>query len=175
MSGSLEMKYENHKLENYIMDMLTLETCKLFLPAAFIKTEKEVIASYQTEGYGRLSDLKEIETEDIFNIVLSLLEGVDDAEHHYIFANEYEINTESVFVQKGMHKAKVLFIPEKRDRPLEEKIAALLEELKENAHEEGKEYLEDAINFIGQNTFGSKAMTHHLEKLRKEVYLCGIK
>ncbi len=56
-----------------------------------------------------------------------------------------------------------------------DKIAFLLEELKETAHEEGKEYLDDAIAFIRKDTFGSKAVIHHLEKLRKEVYLCGVK
>ena len=53
MTANIEIIYENHKLENYIMDMLTLKTCKLFLPAAFIKTEVNVIASYQTEGCSR--------------------------------------------------------------------------------------------------------------------------
>lgn len=175
MTGNIEIIYENHKLENYIMDMLTLKTCKLFLPAAFIKTEESVIASYQTEGCCRLSGLREIDTEDILSIVLSLLLGIDDAQRHYIFPNEYEINEESIFVQKGLHQAKVVFIPEKKDIPLADKIAVLLEELKETAHEEGKEYLDDAITFIRQDTYGSKAVIHHLEKLRKEVYLCGVK
>lgn len=71
MTANIEIIYENHKLENYIMDMLTIKTCKLFLPAAFIKTEENVIASYQTEGCCKLSSLKEIDTEDILSIVLS--------------------------------------------------------------------------------------------------------
>ena len=100
MTANIEIIYENHKLENYIMDMLTLKTCKLFLPAAFIKTEENVIASYQTEGCCKLSSLKEIDTEDILSIVLSLLLGIDDAQRHYIFPNEYEINRDRILVQK---------------------------------------------------------------------------
>lgn len=175
MTANIEIIYENHKLENYIMDMLTLKTCKLFLPAAFIKTEENVIASYQMEGCCKLSSLKEIDTEDILSIVLSLLLGIDDAQRHYIFPNEYEINRDRILVQKGLHQAKLVFIPEKQDISMADKIAFLLEELKETAHEEGKEYLDDAIAFIRKDTFGSKAVIHHLEKLRKEVYLCGVK
>ncbi len=175
MTGNMELKYQKYKLENYIMDMLTLETCKIFLPAAFIQTEEEVIASYRTEGFCNLSTLKEIETEDLLSVVLSLLEGIDDAQRHYIFPNEYVVNDESVYVQKDLHQAKLIFIPEKEDIALNDKIVALLENLKEKGTEDGKEYMEDAIAFVRQNTFGGRAVIRHLEKLRKEVFLCGVK
>ena len=90
--------------------------------------------------------------------------GIDDAQRHYIFPNEYEINRDRILVQKGLHQAKLVFIPEKQDISMADKIAFLLEELKETAHEEGKEYLDDAIAFIRKDTFGSKAVIHHLEK-----------
>lgn len=175
MTGNIELKYEKYKLENYIMDMLTLETCKLFLPAAFIQTEEDVIASYRTEGFCKLSALKEFETEDLLSIIISLLEGIDDAQRHYIFPDEYVMNDESIYVQRDLRQIKMIFIPEKEERLLNDKIAALLEYLKEKGTEEGREYIEDAIAFVRQNTFGSKAVIHHLQTLRKEAYLCGVK
>lgn len=95
---------------------------------------------------------------------MSLLLGIDDAQRHYIFPNEYEINRDRILVQKGLHQAKLVFIPEKQDISMADKIAFLLEELKETAHEEGKEYLDDAIAFIRKDTFGQQSCDSSLRE-----------
>ena len=157
------------------MDMLATETCRLFLPAAFIQTGEGVFASYQTEGYCRLTALKENDTEDVLSIILSLLYGIEDAQCHYIYPDEYQINQESIFVKRGLHQVKAVYLPEEKASPLSEKVISLLRHLEGTVDEEGREYLDDAVTFIRQDAFCSKAVIHHLEKLRKEVYLCGVK
>ena len=175
MTENIELKYEIHKLESYIIDLLTMEACRLFLPAAFIKTEEGVTASYHTEGYRRLADFQEMSTENVFNIMLSLTESVKDAQRHYIFEDEYEIAMDNIFVDQKISRARLLFLPAEQDVPLVDKMTVLLAKLAEIAPEEGREYIDDAIAFIRQEAFGSKAVIHHLEKLRKEIYLCGVK
>ena len=74
MSGYLEVYYPSSGLASYVPDILTSGRCSLFFPAGFIQDEEKIKGIYRTEGYRKLSSLSTISTEDIFTIVLSILD-----------------------------------------------------------------------------------------------------
>ena len=46
--------------------------------------------------------------------------------------------------------------------------------LREKGAPSGEGYIDSAAEFLASDEYGYKAQLHHLENLRREVYLCGI-
>lgn len=174
MNGNLEIRYDKHELKCYVEDLLSLGVCRLFLPAAFITEERGILASYKADGFKKLAGFSQISTEAVFGIVIALVEGVRDAERHYIFSQDFEISMGNVYVNRQFSQVKMVFLPTEKDVPLEEKLVSLLAALKGVVPDEGAAYLDDAIDFIGKGGFGCQGLLHHLGSLRKEVLMCGI-
>lgn len=174
MSGYLEVYYSSSGLASYVPDILTSGRCSLFFPAGFIQDAEKIKGIYRTEGYRKLSSLSTISTEDIFTIVLSILHGVHQSEKLYLFQEMFELCGESVYVDKYFATVKLIFIPAAGQTSLQKKLVDLLFALKKKGNEEGYGYIDDGIRFLQENQFGYRAAIHHLESLRKEVYLCSI-
>lgn len=174
INGKIEVRYEQDAIKPYVLDILTLGLCRFFFSGSFVCDSGRILASYQTEGFRRLTSLKHIGTEDIFTIVISVLQGASAGERHYIFSEEYDIDAESVFVDKSISAVKLIFTPSVYKNTLSEKMIHLLHFFREVGADEGIPYIDNAAAFIEENGENDHAVIHHLENLRREIYLCSV-
>ncbi|WP_161874788.1 hypothetical protein ACPW7J_08910 [Ihubacter sp. rT4E-8] len=174
MNGQTEIKYKKEKVPNYVLDILTAGAGSLFLPVGFVRDEEFLFGHYKTEGYRKLTAMKEIGTEDILGIVLGLLHGIWQGERVYLFSEIYEILPEYIFVSRGYDVIKMVFVPAEEQKKLTDKLRDLLLYLRERGHSEGYAYIDQALEFLHED-WGYRALVHRLESLRREVYLCSVK
>lgn len=174
MQGYLEVRYPETAMPSYALDILTSGRCALFFPVGFIKESGQIKGVYCTEGYRNLSAIENISTEDIFTVAISILHGVHQSEKLYLYQEMFALSPESVYVDQCFSTVKLIFIPAARQISLPEKLIGLLQELRKKGNPEGYGYLDDGIEFLRENQFGYQVAVHHLESLRKEVYLCNI-
>ncbi|MGN0659307.1 MAG: hypothetical protein ACI4LA_06840 [Emergencia sp.] len=170
----MEMRYNAEELEEYVVDILTMGLSQMFLPAGFVREENILIASFRTEGYRPLSAIVEMHTEDVLKAALSLLQGAGQGEKVYLLPEYYEVRSDCIFVDKGFDRVRMIFVPSETPLSFSEKLADLLDDLKERSHEEGRRYVEDAAEYVRRHPWSSRSVRHHLETLRREVYLCGV-
>lgn len=173
INNVIEVKFEKSP-EKYVEEILSMEICKLFLPVSFIKDGDMVTAQFKTDGFTRLSAINSLAVTDIFSIIVSVFYGLKDGENHYIFPDEYEINCDTVFINKDFSDIKMIFNPPKAEKTGQEKVVEFIEELKKKCSNEGIPYLNNAAGYIKTGSSGYRAIIHHLESLRREVYLCGV-
>lgn len=178
MSGYREVQYRRGEPAEYVADILTLGAAELFLPVSFTEdaesTEDGFTGVWRTEGYRRLAAVRSMDTEDILSTVILLLRGMRQSEKLYLFAEIFEIDADIVYVDKSFSAVKLVFMPRRTAQSPEEKIVMLLRQLREKGSEEGRGYIDNAVCFLRENQYGIQAAIHHLETLRKEVYLCSI-
>lgn len=174
INSCYEVKCQTGDVENYVREILTLNLCKLFFPVTFTVEGDEISGSYKIEGFKKLSVVNYIGTEDILSIVISLLKDMASCENHYIFCDEYEIDEDTVFVDKSYFMVKMIYRPCSQVKTGPERLLDLINQLKVKTSEEGLPYIEAVTEYISNNNFSYSSVIHYLEKMRKEVYLCGI-
>ncbi len=175
MNSHLNMKYDKSQMGEYMIELLTLGVCDLFLRAGFVEEEGHLLASYQTEGFRPLSSVAEISTGEIFNVILRLYRGIYQCEKHCLFAELFQTDPAWIFTDQDYSRVKMVFSPSQERLPLAEQMVRVIEFLREKTKEEGRGYADRACELILHNEYGYRALIHHLENLQREVYLCGIK
>lgn len=175
MNRYLEMKYEKAELAEYVAELLSLGLCDLFLPVGFVDTQAGVIGTYRTEGFRPLSAVAEFSTEEILSAAIKLLHGVYQSEKHGIFAEDFALSEDCLFVDQSFQRVRMVFRKEQDSRTFSEKLAALLETMQKKGCAEGAVYIENAAAFLKTDQYGYQAQLSYLENLRREVYLCGVK
>lgn len=175
MRGHKVVNYEKTELPDYVVELLVMGVCSLFLKAGSVEKEEKLDISYVTEGFRSLDTISEFSTEEILSIGSDLLHGIYQSEKHCIFAEQFRIEEFCIFTDCGISQTKMIFIPAENNKAAEEKIAALLEKLSERGTEEGAGYIEKAVSLLRGSRYGYKALMHRFENLRREVYLCGVK
>lgn len=174
MNEYIEIDYRREELREYVMELLTLGICSLFLRGSFVSKGDIVTAAYLSEGYRPLDSLKHISTVDALSVVTALFAGAHQCEKHYIYADEFELDSGCIYVKKDFSDVRVIYIPAKNRTSMTEKSAALLQNLAEKCTREGAAYLKKASDMIREDEYGCKSVLHLLEKLGREAYLCGI-
>ncbi len=175
MSSYITVKYEKCKMKEYITELLTMGLCDLFLQAGFVEDGEQLIGHYRTDGYRSLDSVSEITAEESLSVMIQLFRGIYQCEKHCLFENLFRLDPCRLFVNEDFSKVKTVFIPEEEEKPLTEKLADVISFLGEKGTEESAGYTERARNLILKDEYGYKAQVHHLENLRREVYLCGVK
>lgn len=175
MNRYLEIKYEASEIAEYIVELLSLGLCDLFLPAGFVDTQYGIVGTYQTEGFRPLASVAEFSTEEILSVAIRLLHGAYQSEKHCIFAGHFRISADCLFVDQGFQQVRMVFRRDASDCTFCEKLAELLETMQEKGCAEGATYIDHAAVFLRTNRYGYKAQLSYLENLRREVYLCGVK
>lgn len=174
MNGQIEWEYEHGRVKEYAVEILTLGLCDLFFREQFISERDYLIGSCQTEGYLCLASFRHLKTDEILQIMTGLLHGVYQAEKHYLFAEEFQLSQELIFVAPDFSRLKVLFVPDFEGISLKRKLMRLLTEFREKSTSQAAGYIENALDFMEQDEYGYKSILHHFENLRREVYLCGV-
>ncbi len=175
MNSYLTARYAKEEIPDYIVELLSLGLCDLFLPAGFVEEDGTLTCMYKTEGFRPLSSVLELSTEEIFSVAISLLHGVYQCEKHGIFSENFAVNVDCIFVDKGFDRIKMIYRKEVgAGTDFSKKLAALMRMLREKGAPSGEGYIDSAAEFLASDEYGYKAQLHHLENLRREVYLCGI-
>lgn len=174
MNGNVRVKYRRNQLFDYVSEILALGECGFFFRGSFAYMGECAEGCFETEGYRRLSSLKEIGTEDILSIAVFLLQGVMQGERNYLFAERYAIDCDTVFVDKSISNVKLIYTPPVENTELMDKMILLLQNLRCKGHEEGYDYIDHAIGFMTSEGYNLRAVISYIESLRREVYLCSI-
>ena len=174
INSNLEIMFEKDDLEQYVIEVLTLGFCKSFLPVCFVKSSETLAANYNVSGYRKLSSIKNIAIGDLLNIVIGILHGMFDGEKHLLFSDEYEINDDTVFVDKGYSNIKMIYIPSKEESTGPEKIISFLNIILRKSSKEGEKYIKNIIDKILEVDFTYYGLINQIEEMRQEIYLCGI-
>lgn len=174
MNSYMTVRYGQEEIADYIVEILSLGLCSLFLPAGFVEEAGVRTCSYKTEGYRPLSSVSSLPTEAILSVAISLLHGAYECEKHCIFSEDFTTEMDCIFVDQGFNRIKMIYRKKAEDTGFSKDLAALLMALSEKGTAAGKGYIENAAEFLVSDEYGYKAQLHHLENLRREVYLCGV-
>jgi hypothetical protein len=178
MSDCVNIQYGDGKPADYVMEILAMDLCSLFLPSAFVQDGQAVTGIFRREGYGSLAKLAEgrkISAEEVFRLVTGLFRGILEGEQFFIPGESYLLTPEVIYVREDFRSVRLVFWPDGRERTPETKLAALLDWLGEKSSLEGRTYAADGANFLRTNQFGRRAALHHLDTLQREIYLCGVR
>lgn len=175
MEAYIEIEYGAEKVEEYVTEILTLGVCSLFFKASFVSKGDKLSAFYDREGYRRLASISRLTTEEAFSIVLAVMKGVHQCEKHCIFAGQFQIDTECMFVDPQCAEVKLIYMPADKEQTLTQKTEGLLLHLREMCSEEANQYIDSALHLIKTEDYGYKALLYQIEKLRREAYLCSVR
>lgn len=174
MNEYIEIEYRKSEVQEYVIELLTLGICNLFLKGSFINSWDVLTASYQCEGYRRLDTMEWISAEDALSVVTALYMGVHQCGQYYIPDDSFEVESRYIYIRKDFSDVKVLYMPAQIGSSIAEKIADLLLHLADKCSQEGAVYLRKCSEIVREDRYGYKSVLHQLEKLRQEAYLCGI-
>jgi|GEM_PF-2586815 len=175
MSECIEIKYDAEDMEGFMTYVLNMGLCQLFLPVAFIISDKEVIGQYRTDGSVPLSELAGMDSDRALDIMISLMEGMVQAQRRCIFPENYTVNADDLWWDQEDGAVKLIFRPKDIGRE-EERYADILEMhdvITALLPEDQQGYMKKARGFISRGRSSLEVIRHRFEDLRREAMLCS--
>ncbi len=175
MNGNLELRTEKKNMKKYIMDILSGEEVRLFLPVNFIFENDSITVQHRIEEIRPLKMIKQLSAEEAMDLLLSFFRAVNEAEKHYIFCNDYNIDENYIYVDRTCSEVRVCFLPSTDGKSINDKIIDFANLIEGKMSEEGREYIFRIKSFIEENQPGDSTLYRYICNLNREIYLCGIK
>ena len=106
---SIEIIYERYELERFRQDILTMGETGLFLPVCFIEADGKIGATYDSDGYDRLTAIKDKSAGLLLGCVRSIMEKSERAESSCFFSGEYSVDPRYIFIERGTGEAALIY------------------------------------------------------------------
>lgn len=167
----IEILYRKGELEKFRKDILAGKLCDIFLPASFIDADNAVGAVYDTTGYIRYQDIKEVRASTLIGIVTSILDKSRQAERRYFFTGEYSLDPRLIYVHRKIPDAALIYRKTSACSKTE-----VLEQLKtllmpdEDVIVKGKDYIRKALFILGDSSRSYELIRHDLMALETEAF-----
>lgn len=169
MNGYIELIYEKTELKNYIVEILQAEEAAFFLPVSFIEKENKTECVHKTEGFYPLRLMKEISIGDALEFVILFAAGIRDGERHYIFPEDYEINSNLIYTDEFLEKIKICFVPVNEGTGAKGKILEFLYFLENRVNEDYTGYIFQLEKYMGQGSCEYMTIESFVSSLKREI------
>ncbi|MBR3785482.1 MAG: hypothetical protein IKJ77_03670 [Firmicutes bacterium] len=174
MNQNKTVFYGKDGIPKWMMEQLAMGIMDVFLPVSFIQDTAGISAVFQTGGCRPLHQMKQMSTEEVFQMFCNLIGQMEANERHYLFPDRYVISTETVFYDPLKSRIKMIFVPNEEGLPGKEQLCLLIRDCMNLASEEGRGYLESLAEEICEKDFSYRGILHRCELLQQEVYVCDI-
>lgn len=169
--GKIEIIYKESDIERFRRDILAGNLCDIFLPVTFIEADGMIGAVYDTEGYVRYTDLKDVSASTLIGAVTSILEKSRQAERRYFFTGEYSIDPSLLFVNLKIPDAALIYgkcVPMCKMVFLDCLKRILKPE--ENVVVRGEDFIRKALFILGDSSKSYEVILHDLMAVGTEAF-----
>ena len=166
----IEVIYSESELEKFRQDILAGNLCDIFLPVSFIRADGYVGAVYDSGGYERYVDLRQVKASVLIGLVTSIIEKAGQGDRRYFFSGEYSLDPRLVFLKTKIPDTALIY---KRTAPRSK--AEVLSDLKrllrpENCEIKGEDYIREAMFILNDGTKSFEIIRHDLMAVGTEAY-----
>lgn len=148
--------------------------CEAILPMSMIHNGESKIGIYNTDGYKQLSSMENINASEILLLAKKVLIMRDICSDYLFFPEEYILSTETVYLSEDNDNVKLTYIPICDRISGDKSMIYFLRQLMRHTTENGQQYLETLLRFFLCENMREEQTIGFIEKLRYEIYTCGI-
>lgn len=170
----VRIKLDSEELYPQKADVLVSGCCEAILPMSMICVGEGKTGIYNTEGYKSLSSMKNINASEILLLVKKVLIMRDICSDYMFFPEEYVLSTETVYLSEKNGDTKLTYISTKNGTSGDKSMIYFLQRLKQLTTDNGQLYLETLIQLFLCENLRTERIIGFIEKLRYEIYTCGI-
>ncbi len=112
VSTILEKKYSRNEVEQYVIDILSLDLCMDFFPLSVRNVGDDVILACDTEGYVRLSEIHSIDIYFLIKLLIKIDSLIKRNENNFISLSKYKLSEEYIYIDEFNKKIKLVYFPD---------------------------------------------------------------
>ena len=167
----------NHVLINYGKDLnypeksklLVSGTVKSIFPFNIIKENKIKKGITNVKGYIRFRDLKNMNLEEILNLIILLTQAYDEIRKYPVFIEEMVITFDTTFVNKEFSDVRFLYVPSHREESEAKSFNYLLHLLKSKTEETNEVIIDTIITYIENNGLNTEKTRELISDIKFEM------
>lgn len=163
-------------IDEYKTDMLLSGNCKAVFRVSLIRKSSCCRIVYNTAGYKTLSELRDLSASAVLSISKKVLHLTEKCEDYLFLLGEYVLSPDTVFINEKTKDMKLLYVPcvssEKGDSYV---LARFVRQMKYIADENGAAYADTLMRFLLCENLDTERIIAFIEKLKQEIYECGIR
>lgn len=166
--------------------------CPAIFPLSTVGSSQGIRGIYDTRGYKSLSAMRNLDASEILYKLEKILRLVEECEDYLFLADEYILSVDTVYFSEETDRARLLYIPCKRvgeassessqqllhteapGRRTNIAMANIVNQMKALTGENGRTYLDTLLRLFLCENLCTERILAFVEKLRYEIYTCGI-
>lgn len=198
MGDIIKIIYNKSDISRYKISVLADNECSLFLPVTFTHIDDKLLGMYSTSGYSQIAESELIDAEDAVELFTDAVHKMREAMERFIFPEDYQISSKTVFADSKNKSIKCMFVPRKNmgedilnfdsGKAMATFEAAHINEAKSlypnlkkisdiicrHTSENGCKYIRKSIECIEKNRYGIDCGLKKIESMKEEIYRLGI-
>lgn len=163
-------------LDEYKTDLLLSGSCAGVFRASAIRKSTGCYLLYDTAGYKSLAGLRALNASAALSLTEKVLRLAEKCEDHLLMLGEYVLSPDTLFINENAKDMKLLYVPcvstEKSDSYV---LSRFVRQTKCATSENGGVYLDTLMRFLLRDNPDTERIIAFIEKLKQEIYECGIR
>ena len=174
MEENIRMTFPGGILDQYQMDLLSMELCSLFLRMSFVQGE-DLTVYVKAEEYRFPDVLCENSASEVLLRMESLLREMIMAERRYFEIGTYRVSMDVFMIRRKDNTGHLLYIPHEYPgkRELYKDLCDIFLAFLDYVPEKDRGYLEQACDYFRGGRSGIGIIRHRIERLAYEANACG--
>ena len=156
-------------------ETLLAGSCDAFFPMSIIRDKKNTRGIFDTSGFHKLADLEGLSASQVLSLAEDVLLLIEKCEDYLFFPEEYILSAETVYINEESKKLKLIYIPNERKASFFKSLAYFFHQMKSVTTENGRVYLDTLSALLSSGNLRTERVIGFIEKLKQEIYLCGIR
>ncbi len=116
LSSHVEKRYEKNKLEQYIVDILSLGLNENFFPPSIVNSGDEILVSYDTSGYTKLSSIESLNLIELLWIIKNIVKIIKKCENNFILLSKYKMSSDEIYLDEKNKIVKIIYDADDRHK-----------------------------------------------------------
>lgn len=171
------MFMNNHVLINYEKGLNYPERCELLVsgviksifPVGLIKENRTKRGIFDTTGYIRLKDIKEISINELLNLIVMITIAFDRIREYPVFIEEMVISLDTTFVDESFSEIKFIYVLSNRYETEEKTFIYLLHLVKKKVLNDNYDIVGTIIKHINNNGFNTMKIRELIGEIKYEL------
>mgnify|MGYP003319766334 CR=1 FL=1 len=113
-------------------------------------------------------------TEEVFHMIMQIIQIVEQNEKHYLFTDRYVIDEHTVWVDRLNGSVGLIYSPNENAMTTVEQVSHLLTYCRAIVPEEGIPYIASIESYLEKGNISYNSFVGKLEILQNEIYVCDI-
>lgn len=149
--------------------------CNEILPLSVIKGKKTLKGVYFTDGYRKISSLDILNASQALSVVEGTIVMSEKLKNNLFFPEEYILSPDTVYTDDKLEKYKLAYIPSVQQCRFEKSMSCFIGSMKKYTTPNGILYLDSLVKLADCGNLRYERMVGFIERLKQEIWACGIK